>query len=94
MNVYDLGDTVKLKGQVAKSEVGNAPTFSLAVKNPKGVVTNYVPGPEETSTHWCAVFHLLIPTNAEVGKWTYKFSVSGTAVQVEYGEFFVRPSLI
>lgn len=94
MNVYDLGDTVKLKGQVAKAEVTSAPTFSLAIKDPKGVVVNYAPAPEETSTHWCGVFDLLIPANAEIGKWTYKFSVSGSAIQVQYGEFFVRAALI
>lgn len=94
MNVYDLGDTVKLKGQIAKTEVSNMPTFGLSVKDPKGVVTTYTPSQEETSTHWCGIFHLLVPANADIGKWTYKFTVSGTAVQVEYGEFFVRSALI
>jgi hypothetical protein len=94
MNVYDLGDTVKLKGQVAKAEVGSAPAFGLTIKDPKGVVVNYTPASEETTTHWCGVFELLIPSNANTGKWTYKFSVSGSAVQVQYGEFFVRAALI
>lgn len=94
MNVYDLGDTVKLKGQVAKSEVSGAPVFSLTIKDPKGVVATYNPAPEETSTHWCGVFELLIPGNANTGNWIYKFSVSGSAVQVQYGEFFVRAALI
>lgn len=94
MNVYDLGDTVKLKGQVTKAEVTTAPTFTLKVKDPAGTVLTYAPAPEDTATHWCGVYELLIPPSAKVGKWVYSFSVSGSAVQVQYGEFFVRAALI
>lgn len=80
---YDLGDAVALRKEVYIAGVLADATVVLSVTDPAGTVTT------PSVTHASTGVYTASVTTTAVGLWFYKWTVSGTAVEVESGQFTV-----
>jgi hypothetical protein len=90
---YDVGDKAKLNYELKDDETGvfiDATTVILAVTKSDGSV--FTPAPtvvHDSLGHYSATFVVDM-----AGMWLYKFTASGTAIDVTDGQIFVRPDAL
>ena len=94
MNVYDQGDTIRFTAKVSKAELASAPTMTLIVGNPAGYTETVAATASHTGTDWKFTADFYVSPTASLGKWKYRFTASGSAAQVESGEFLIRAPLV
>jgi hypothetical protein len=84
-NLYQVGDTVRVKAEFTQSEVPTDPdTISLQIKNPEGTTLLYSYAAAEitrdvttTGTYYKDIFL------DDLGKWMYRFQGSGTVTAAD-----------
>lgn len=90
INVYDVGDVVRVTCTFAVSSVATDPTtVTLSVKAPSGTVTSYTYAGGTVSKSGTGVYYKDLTINAS-GTWTYRWVGTGTAATAEENQFLVR----
>lgn len=88
---YELNDAPKLT--VAFTSGGSPAdptTVTATVRKPDGTVTNYTVTAGQIVKDSVGNYHLTITADV-AGRWSYKFSGTGTVVDTEQGVFYVIP---
>jgi hypothetical protein len=92
MNLYDIGDLVKLS---ATFTVGTTPTdpttITLHLKDPSGNVVDYVFGVGTTIVRTSAGAYYANITPDETGLWWYRWEGAGAVQTTDEEPFRVRP---
>lgn len=89
MNVYDIGDAVKLSVDFAVGGVATNPTTTtLRIRKPNGTITT--PAVTNPST---GRFEYVLTIDLS-GIWSYRFEGTGAAVAAQESFFDVLPSLV
>lgn len=91
MNVYQQGQTVKLRCKITDPDTGQPvdPTsMVISIRSPKGVRTSSA-GTKTAPGEYSAIF-----TPNEDGIWSYRFEGQGARTSVDEGRFFVRRSMV
>ena len=94
MNVYDIGDVVRLSNAMTVTSTGSAVdpgALTVTVQTPAGVQTTYTYGTDaelvkdSTGNYHCDV------TATSAGKWRFRWTSTLSAVGSEEGVFLVKP---
>ena len=93
MNVYDIGDVVRLSNAMTVTSTGSAVdpgALTLVIQDPTGLQTAYVYGTDaelvkdSTGNYHCDV------TVSTAGKWRFRWTSTGSAVGSEESVFLVK----
>jgi hypothetical protein len=93
LNVYDVGDSVRLSIAIVNSAgVATDPTaLSLTVKPATGTAATYTYALAEITKDSTGNYHKDITvTSHDGGTWYYKFTATGAAIGMQQGSFGVR----
>lgn len=92
MNLYQIGDLVRLTGNLATAAgVATDPTaLTVTVQAPNGTQTQYVYGDDAFPVRAEAGEFYVDITPTAAGKWAYQFRSTGTGQAMDEGEFEVE----
>lgn len=90
INVYDVGDVVRVTITFAVNGTATDPTtVTLSVKEPDGTVTSYSYAGGTVQKSTTGVYYKDLTIDAS-GTWTYRWVGTGTAATAEENQFLVR----
>lgn len=92
-NSYGIGDRVKISATFRNSlGVLSNTTVVLRLRTPAGVSST--PTPTNSSTGVYDYEILLTGSNAQAGRWQYRFEGTGSVDSAEDGDFYVGAALL
>jgi len=90
INIYDIGDTVRMSVAFAVSGVATDPTtVTLSVKPPSGTVTSYTYAAGTVTKSGTGAYYKDV-TVSETGTWYYNFVGTGTVATAVESTFIVK----
>lgn len=92
VNVYDVGDSVRVSATFTVSAVNTDPsTITLKVKDPEGSITTYTYAGGTVTKQATGIFYKDVTVSND-GIWYYRFEGTGTVIAAVEGQFRVRRS--